>query len=105
MRSMRSMRDERGQAAVSYGGILAMLAVVFLALSALGIDGRIARAVEGAVCVITGGSDCEQPDGTKAAQRGGESVGLRRGGLFDSSQHGAGRGLACGARDDRPRLG
>ena len=63
---MRSMRDERGQAAVSYGGILALLAVVFLALSALGLDGRVARAVEGAVCVITGGSDCEQPDGTTA---------------------------------------
>jgi len=63
---MRSMRDERGQAAVSYGGVLALLALVFVALFALGLDGRVARAVEGAVCVITGGSDCEQPDGTTA---------------------------------------
>jgi len=63
---MRSMRDERGQAAVSYGGILALLGLVFVALFALGLDGRVARAVEGAVCVITGGSNCEQPDGTTA---------------------------------------
>lgn len=64
---MRSVRDERGQAAVSYGGMLAVLALVFVALFALGLDGRIARAVDGAVCVITGGSNCEQPDGARTS--------------------------------------
>ena len=37
-----------------------------VALFALGLDGRVSRAVEGAVCVIVGGSDCERPDGTTA---------------------------------------
>ena len=37
---------------------------MFVAVFALGLDGRVSRAVAGSVCLITGGSNCERPDGT-----------------------------------------
>ena len=43
------LREERGQTAVEYAGILALLAVVFAALFAADIDGKIKAAVGPAV--------------------------------------------------------
>ncbi len=43
------LREERGQTAVEYAGILALLAVVFAALFAADIDGKIKDAVGPAV--------------------------------------------------------
>ncbi len=43
------LREERGQTAVEYTGILALLAVVFAALFAADIDGKIKAAVGPAV--------------------------------------------------------
>ena len=52
---MGALRSERGLATSEYAGILAMLAGVFVAIFALGLDGRIATTVETAVCQILGG--------------------------------------------------
>jgi hypothetical protein len=49
------LRCERGLATSEYAGILAMLAGVFIAIFALGLDGRIATTIETAVCQILGG--------------------------------------------------
>ncbi len=43
------LREERGQTAVEYAGILALLAIVFAALFAADIDGKIKAAVGPAV--------------------------------------------------------
>ena len=49
------LREERGQTAVEYAGILALLAVVFAALFAADIDGKISKAVGPAVDKILKG--------------------------------------------------
>jgi len=49
------LREERGQTAVEYAGILALLAVVFAALFAADIDGKIADKVGPAVTDILKG--------------------------------------------------
>jgi Flp pilus assembly pilin Flp len=49
------LREERGQTAVEYAGILALLAVVFAALFAADIDGKIKDAVGPAVDKILKG--------------------------------------------------
>ena len=49
----RLRRDEEGQAAVEYAGILALLAVVFAAIFALNLDKTISDAIKGAVDKIT----------------------------------------------------
>jgi Flp pilus assembly pilin Flp len=49
------LREERGQTAVEYAGILALLAVVFAALFAADIDGKIKSAVGPAVDKILKG--------------------------------------------------
>ena len=54
----RAHRDERGLASSEYAGILAAVAAIFVAVFALGLDGRIGNAVETAVCQILGG-DCQ----------------------------------------------
>ena len=46
--------DEEGQAAVEYGGILAVIALVFVALFALNLDTTISNAVRDAVNSILG---------------------------------------------------
>ena len=51
-------RDERGLASSEYAGVLAAVAAIFVAIFALGLDGRIGTAVETAVCQILGG-DCK----------------------------------------------
>ena len=43
------LRDEEGQTAVEYGGILAVIALIFLALFKLDLAGDIGGAVEKAV--------------------------------------------------------
>ena len=47
--------DEEGQAAVEYGGILAVIALIFVALFALNLDTTISNAVKTAVNQILGG--------------------------------------------------
>jgi Flp pilus assembly pilin Flp len=46
--------DEEGQAAVEYAGILAVIALIFVALFALGLDSTISNAVRDAVNSILG---------------------------------------------------
>jgi Flp pilus assembly pilin Flp len=50
----RLREDEEGQAAVEYGGILAVIALVFVALFALNLDTTIGNAVKDAVSQILG---------------------------------------------------
>ena len=58
----RTHRDQRGVTSSDYAGILAVVALIFLALVALDLDERVAPAVEDAVCTILGGESCgEQP--------------------------------------------
>jgi hypothetical protein len=64
------LRDETGQASSEYAGILAVVALVFLALFASGLAPTVAGAASDAVCAIVGG-DCaaggegEEPGGTR----------------------------------------
>ena len=51
---LRRMREETGQAAVEYGGILAVIALIFVALFALNLDSTISNAVKDAVNSILG---------------------------------------------------
>ena len=51
---VRRLRDESGQAAVEYGGILAVIALIFVALFALNLDTTISNAVKDAVNSILG---------------------------------------------------
>ncbi len=51
---IRRMREESGQAAVEYGGILAVIALIFVALFALNLDTTISNAVRDAVNSILG---------------------------------------------------
>ena len=51
----RLREDEEGQAAVEYGGILAVIALIFVALFALNLDTTISNAVKTAVNQILGG--------------------------------------------------
>jgi Zn-dependent metalloprotease len=60
---LRAGRQD-GQVGVGYAGVLAILSLVFVGLYSLGIDQRLGRTVEGAVCTILGGSECVRPDGT-----------------------------------------
>jgi Flp pilus assembly pilin Flp len=48
------LRDEEGQTAVEYAGILAVLALIFLALFKLDLAGDISSAVEDSVNKIIG---------------------------------------------------
>ena len=51
---VRRMRQESGQAAIEYGGILAVIALIFVALFALNLDTTISNAVRDAVNSILG---------------------------------------------------
>jgi Flp pilus assembly pilin Flp len=51
---LRRLREESGQAAVEYGGILAVIALIFVALFALNLDTTISNAVRDAVNSILG---------------------------------------------------
>jgi Flp pilus assembly pilin Flp len=51
---LRRVREESGQAAVEYGGILAVIALIFVALFALNLDTTISNAVKEAVNSILG---------------------------------------------------
>ena len=58
----RADRDQRGVTSSDYAGILAVVALIFLALFALNLDDRVAPAIDEAVCTILGGEDCaEEP--------------------------------------------
>jgi hypothetical protein len=64
---------QRGQAATEYVGVLVVVSVVFLALFALDLDGRVGSAVRSAVCAITG-SGCPPP-GDQSASIGADADG------------------------------
>ncbi len=49
------MKDEEGQTAAEYLGILLLVAAIILAITKLGIDSKIAGGVQKAVDSITGG--------------------------------------------------
>jgi Flp pilus assembly pilin Flp len=49
------MKDEEGQTAVEYAGILALIATIFVLLFGLGLDNTISTAVKNAVSKITSG--------------------------------------------------
>ena len=51
------LRDEDGQAAVEYGGILAVIALIFIAVFGLGLDGIIGDAIDKAVGEILTGKE------------------------------------------------
>ena len=51
---LRRVREESGQAAIEYGGILAVIALIFVALFALNLDTTISNAVRDAVNSILG---------------------------------------------------
>ena len=53
----RLHENEDGQAAVEYGGILAVIALIFIAVFGLGLDGIISRAVKEAVGEILTGKE------------------------------------------------
>jgi Flp pilus assembly pilin Flp len=57
----RADRDQRGVTSSDYAGILAVVALVFLALFALNLDDRVAPAIDDAVCTILGGERCGEP--------------------------------------------
>ena len=48
------MRGERGQSAADYTGVLAVVALVLVALFALGLHTEVAQAARSAVCTVTG---------------------------------------------------
>ena len=56
----RANADQRGVTSSDYAGILAVVALVFVALFALNLDEKVAPAVEKAVCQILGGESCGQ---------------------------------------------
>jgi Zn-dependent metalloprotease len=58
---MRWWRREDGQSSTDYAGFLAAIGFVFVAVFALGLDGRVSGSVRQAVCEITGGYDCTTP--------------------------------------------
>ena len=55
---MSPRRGIAGQASAEFAGILAVIAVIFVALFALGLDGKVNSAVKSALCSILG-SQCE----------------------------------------------
>jgi hypothetical protein len=58
----RANSDQRGVTSSDYAGILAVVALIFVALFALDLDDRVAPAIDEAVCTILGGESCgEQP--------------------------------------------
>ena len=73
----RLREQERGQTAVEYAGILAVIALIFVALFALNLDVTIKRAVKGAVNDIVGGNSapayteagCRSPSGSGQTSR------------------------------------
>jgi Flp pilus assembly pilin Flp len=62
------LRDEQGQTATEYAGILAVIAVIFLAIGGIGIGDKVSGAVSNAICVIT---NC---DGGAAPAAGGTTT-------------------------------
>jgi Flp pilus assembly pilin Flp len=60
----RFLKSERGAGSIEYAGVLTLIAGVFVAVTLLGLDGRISETVRMAVCQITGGHCSEaHPDG------------------------------------------
>lgn len=68
---MSRHRREDGQTAVEYAGILAVVALVFVALATLGLGGRVSGTVKDAACVITGCGGGTADANPTSAQNGG----------------------------------
>jgi len=57
----RALKSERGLATSEYAGILAIVAVIFLGIFALGLEGKVGSTVETALCQIFGGECGDTP--------------------------------------------
>src|SRR3954451_1871544 len=75
---MSALRREDGQTATEYAGILAVIALIFVALGTLGLGGRVSGTVKDAACIITGckgkaspGAPARQGNTTTTAQNQG----------------------------------
>ena len=67
------LRDTSGQASTEYAGILAVIALVFVALFATGLAPTVADAAQHAVCTIIGGDCASDPgEGGEVPGGGGE---------------------------------
>ncbi|MEU1313898.1 hypothetical protein [Streptomyces tibetensis] len=64
-------RQDEGQTAVEYAGLIAVVAAIIVALSVGGLGGRIADGIQSAVCSVTG-TACPAPqgDGTETGAAG-----------------------------------
>ncbi|MBX9366704.1 hypothetical protein [Streptomyces sp. WAC04114] len=64
-------RQDEGQTAVEYAGLIAVVAAIIVALSVGGLGGRIADGIQSAICSVTG-TACRAPqgDGTETGAAG-----------------------------------
>jgi Flp pilus assembly pilin Flp len=90
-------RQDEGQTAVEYAGLIAVVAAIIVALSVGGLGGRIADGIQSAVCSVTG-TACPAPqgDGTETGAAGDNNDGAQR----DGSDTGAGTGGGNGEAPD-----
>ncbi len=90
---MRTLRGERGQAAVEYGGILAVLAVIFLALFATPLGDDISCTAKRAVAQVLGSDDpgcAGGGGGDRQAQAGDPDADTEGDGVPDADEIAAG---------------
>ncbi|MFI6806910.1 hypothetical protein ACIBO6_18060 [Streptomyces luteogriseus] len=78
-------RQDEGQTAVEYAGLIAVVAAIIVALSVGGLGGRIADGIQSAVCSVTG-TACPAPqgDGTETGAAGPDDAGQPRGSDADA---------------------
>ncbi|MEU4464941.1 hypothetical protein AB0G20_14705 [Streptomyces sp. NPDC024017] len=90
-------RQDEGQTAVEYAGLIAVVAAIIVALSVGGLGGRIADGIQSAVCSVTGAA-CPAPqgDGTETGAAGDDNDGAQQ----DGSDTGAGTDGGNGAAPD-----
>ena len=60
--AVERMRDEEGQGAVEYAGILVIVGLIFIGLFSLGIPGKVHDWANKAVDAIQKGSSCDPSD-------------------------------------------
>jgi hypothetical protein len=72
-RAVNAPRGASGQTAIEYAGLLAVLAIVFAAMVALGIPRQLEKAIAAAVCTLEDEQDCgsgsRDDDRTRLAKR------------------------------------
>ena len=92
LRPVRRLRGELGQTAVEYGGILAVVAIVFLALFAAPIGDKVACTAQRAVAQVLGADDpgCAGGGGKQTAQAGDPDADTDGDGVPDADEREAG---------------